>query len=111
MKTEVLGIKVSSKKPETYDKNWPFHGEMAVKKETFVGTVIKKDTHGSATIEWSRTMSVPKYERSEIRTSKMRVHNPVCINAEIGQKVLVAKTRPISKSKHHTILKVFKEKE
>ncbi len=105
-KKTVLGVEAPAK-PEQYDRNCPFYGELAVKPETMVGTVVKKDTHGSATIEWARSVSVPKYERSEKRTSRMRVHNPNSVNAQIGQKVLVARTRPISKTKHHVILKVL----
>ena len=52
-------------------------------------------------------VDVPKYERKDKRRSRIRVHNPASINAQIGDKVLVAKTRPISKSKHHVILRVI----
>jgi len=103
-----LGVK-APKEPEQYDKNCPFYGELAVKNETFIGKVIKRDAHGSATIQWSRLVMIPKYERREMKTSTMRVHNPNSVNAQIGQNVLVARTRPISKSKHHVILKVLEE--
>ena len=108
MKKEVLGVK-APEKPEQYDKNCPFYGELAVKNETFVGEVIRKDANGSATIQWKRSVLIPKYERHEKKTSTMRVHNPNSVNAKIGQTVLVARTRPISKSKHHVILKVINE--
>lgn len=108
MKAEVLGVKAPErKKAEVHDKNCPFYGSMNVKKETFTGTVVKRDAHGTATIEWFRPIFVPKYERNEIRRSRIRAHNPTCISAEVGQKVLVARTRPISKSKHHVIIKVL----
>ena len=107
MKTELLGVKAPEKKADENDQNCPFHGSLNVKKETFTGVVVKKDAHGTATIEWFRQILVPKYERSEVRKSRMRVHNPPCINAEVGQKVLVARTRPISKSKHHVIIQVL----
>lgn len=111
MKKEVLGIKAPAEKPEKHDKNCPFYGHLNVKRETFVGTIVKKDANGSATIEWKRSVFVPKYERQEIKTSRIRVHNPACILANVGDKVLVARTRPISKTKHHVILKVFGEEE
>ena len=108
MNKEVLGIK-APENPGVYDKNCPFYGEIAVKNETFVGVIIKKDANHSATIQWTRFVAVPKYERSVSRTSTMRVHNPISVNAQIGDKVLAARTRPISKTKHHVILKVFKK--
>jgi small subunit ribosomal protein S17 len=102
----VLGIK-SPEPAQEYDKNCPFHGEITVKSETLTGVVVKKDANRSATIEWERSVPVPKYERNLIRRSRVRVHNPECINAEIGQKVLVARSKPISKTKHFVILKVL----
>lgn len=92
------------------DKKCPFHGQIAVKSELFTGKVIKKDISRSATIEWSRSRHVPKYERYEVRRSRMRVHNPACVDAQIGQKVIVGRTRPLSKDKHHVILTVVDEK-
>ncbi|HLD72333.1 MAG TPA: 30S ribosomal protein S17 [Candidatus Nanoarchaeia archaeon] len=106
-KTEVLGVKAPEK--ECTDKKCPFHGEINVKKELFRGKIIKKDIGHTATVEWTRQYFVKKYERFEKRRSRIKVHNPTCINAEIGAEVLVAKTRPLSKTKHHVILKIIKE--
>jgi len=103
---ETTGMK--NPKKECTDKKCPFHGEINVKKGLFVGKVIKKDIYRSATIEWFHQYYVPKYERYELRRSRLRVHNPACIDAEIGQEVLVAQTRPLSKIKHHVILEVRK---
>lgn len=89
------------------DGKCPFHGEILVKRELLRGKVIKKDVSRSATIEWSRPFFVPKYERYEVRRYRLRTHNPSCISATIGDEVLVAKTRPLSKTKHHVILQVL----
>ena len=86
------------------DRKCPFHGEITVKKELFRGKVVKRDINRSATIEWFSSHQVPKYERVELRRSRMRVHNPSCLNAQIGEEVLVAKTKPLSKTKHHVII-------
>jgi len=104
MNKELLGVKAPKK--ECTDKKCPFHGEINVKKELFTGRVIKKEVNRSATIEWSKSYYVPKYERYEIRRSRLRVHNPSCIDANIGEEVLVARTRPMSKTKNHVIIKV-----
>lgn len=107
MKNELLGVKAP--KENCTDKKCPFHGEILVKKELLKGKMVKKDINHSATIEWFRSFYVPKYERYEIRRSRMRVHNPPCIDAKIGQEVLVARTRPLSKVKNHVILTVIHE--
>lgn len=108
---QVLGINPPKQKEGVFDKNDPFYGTLNVKTETLVGTVIKKDANRSATIEWDRAVLVRKYERQESRRSRIRVHNPVSIDAKIGDKVLVARTRPISKTKHHVILKIIGNEE
>ncbi|MBS3139405.1 30S ribosomal protein S17 [Candidatus Woesearchaeota archaeon] len=109
VKETVLGIPAPARAYDSasYDRNCPFTGGLAVKKELLKGKVIKKDTNKSATIEWFRSHYVPKYERYELKRSRLRVHNPPAVNAQIGQTVLVARTRPLSKTKHHVIIKVF----
>jgi small subunit ribosomal protein S17 len=93
---------------EHTDKNCPFHGALAVKPEFVKGKVVKKDFHHTATIEWERQQYIKKYERYEIRRSRVRVHNPQCIDAKVGDLVLAARCRPLSKAKHHVIIKVEK---
>ena len=113
MAKTILGVKApalkAGKADVARDRNCPFYGEINVKKANLVGTIIKKDANGSATIEWERSRFIPKYERYEFRRSRIRVHNPASINAQIGEKVLVARTRPISKTKHHVIIKILTE--
>ena len=105
MRTEILGVKAPLK--ECTDKKCPFHGEIVPKDEIFKGVVARKDINRSATIEWSRRIYVPKYERYETRRSRMRVHNPACLNAEVGEQVVAARTRPLSKTKNHVIISVL----
>ena len=109
MKNEILGVKAPKKK--CTDQKCPFHGQINVKKEIFKGKVIKKDINRSATIEWSKSSYVQKYERYEIKRSRMRVHNPACIDANLGQEVLVARTRPLSKEKNHVIIQIIEIEE
>lgn len=102
-----IGIKVPEPKKECNDKHCPFHGGMKLRGRTLSGTIIAKDVHKTATIEWLRKVSVPKYERTELRRSRIRVHNPRCIDANIGDKVKVIESKPISKTKHFIIVQNF----
>ncbi|MDP3734192.1 MAG: 30S ribosomal protein S17 [Nanoarchaeota archaeon] len=104
MNKELFGVHAPTK--DCTDKKCPFHGQLSVKKELFRGKIIKKDSNRSATIEWFRPYYIPKYERYELRRSRMHVHNPACVEAEIGDNVLAARTRPLSKTKNHVILAV-----
>lgn len=102
--TKNIGISIEAPKETCKDKKCPFHGEIKLHGRIFTGTLIKKDTNRSATVEWTRIHELPKYERHEQRRSRVRVHNPDCIKAEIGDKVKIAECRPISKTKHFVII-------
>ncbi|PIZ52123.1 30S ribosomal protein S17 [Candidatus Woesearchaeota archaeon CG_4_10_14_0_2_um_filter_33_13] len=104
MKKEIMGIKAPAK--ECTDQKCPFHGTINVKDELFNGKVVKKDINHSATIEWTHSTYISKYERYEVKKSRMRVHNPACVDAEIGDEVIVARTRPLSKTITHVILTI-----
>ena len=105
MREEIFGVKAPTK--ICTDIKCPYHGEINVKHELFKGKIVKKDINRSATIEWFISRPVKKYERLALRRSRMRVHNPACLNAEIGDEVMVAKTRPLSKTKNHVIIKIL----
>lgn len=93
------------------DKKCPFHGAIGVKREAYTGRIIRKDSSRSATIEWNRQHYIPKYERYEQRRSRLRVHNPQCIDAAVGDFVQVMKTRPLSKTKNFVIVKKVEQHE
>lgn len=86
------------------DKKCPIHGSIVVRGRMFKGIVVAKDMHRTATVEWSYKVFIPKFERSETRRTRVHVHNPVCISAEIGDMVRIAQTRPISKTKNFAIV-------
>ncbi len=112
MKTKKhIGIEVDFPKEDCKDRNCPFHGILKLRGRTFEGTLSSKDTHKSATVEWQRQAKIKKYERTEIKRSKVRVHNPKCIDAQKGDIVLIGETRPISKTKKFVILKIIKKNE
>ncbi len=104
MTKTIFGI--AAPKKECTDKKCPFHGQIDVKERLFGAKVIKRDTNRSATVEWLRPYYVPKYERYEMRRSRIRVHNPMCVDARIGEQVLIGQTRPLSKTKTHVIVQV-----
>lgn len=112
-----IGIKVKLSKESCKDKNCPFHGSLKVRGRLFTGMIIKTDAHKSATIEFERSCYVAKYERHEKRRTRLRVHNPSCIDAKKGDKVKVSECRPLSKTKKFVIIEkigkdiLFKQRE
>ena len=96
--------KLKTPKKECADKKCPFHGNINVKKKSFVGTVVSAKMHNSAVIEWVRKVHIPKYERYTKKKTRIVVHNPECIHAKEGDRVKVYATRPLSKTVHHVIV-------
>lgn len=95
-------------KKACHDHHCPFHASQKLRGRIISGFIKKVDAFKTATITFERVHPLPKYERYEKRTSKLRVHNPPCLNAQPGDKVVAAETRPISKTKSFVIVEVQK---
>lgn len=87
------------------DKNCPIHSSLKTKKKTFTGTVINDKMQKSATIFFDRIIKIPKYERYTKKRTKIKVHNPSCINAKVGDLVKVMECKPLSKTINFVIIK------
>ncbi|MBD3209316.1 30S ribosomal protein S17 [Candidatus Woesearchaeota archaeon] len=72
---------------------------------TFTGIVTSGKMRRTVTVAWTRRYYLPKYERYEKRRTKVKAHNPDVIDARVGDTVTVMETRPLSKTKHFTIIK------
>ncbi|MEA3514312.1 MAG: 30S ribosomal protein S17 [Nanoarchaeota archaeon] len=104
VKSKNIGINVKPPKVECTDKKCPFHGSLKVRGKIIKGIIVSKDVHTSATIESDRTIFIKKYERYLKKRSRIRVHNPPCINAQIGDEVKAMECHPLSKTKHFVIV-------
>jgi len=102
--TKNIGIKVNQPKKECNDKKCPFHGNLSVRGRSFTGIIIARDVHRTATVTWERTVKIPKYERYARERTKIRVHNPSCIDAKEGDQVKIMECRPLSKTKNFVII-------
>lgn len=87
------------------DQNSPFSGNLKLRGRTFVGFVVSKDTHRTARVEWTIRKYLKKYERFRIKRTKVAAHNPENINADVGDLVMIAECRPLSKTKKFVIIK------
>jgi len=94
-----------SDKQQCTDPHCGVHGGLLSRGRQFTGTVTASRAQKTVTIEWTRKHFLPKFERYEIRRSRVKAHNPECINAKKGDKVLIGEVRPISKTKSFVILK------
>ncbi len=89
----------------------PFHGKNNPHGQTFEGKVIRALMHKTATVEWSRPFLVKKYRRYAYKRSRVKAHNPPCINAQEHDGVLIMQCRPISKTKHFIIIRKLDDAE
>ena len=86
------------------DRHCVFHGHNTIHGNHFNGTVLKSSAQRTAAVGWDRLFYIPKFERYEKRRTKIQVHNPPCIDAKIGDKVLIVECKPISKTKTFVIV-------
>jgi small subunit ribosomal protein S17 len=93
-----IGIPVKAPKQECADKKCPFHGSLPVRKRTFVGTVVSDAMNNTVVIRRDYHHYVAKYLRYDRRHSHISAHSPPCMEAERGDKVMVAECRPLSKT-------------
>ena len=72
---------------------------------TFTGVVTSDSMRKTVTVEWNRRHYIPKYERYEKRRTHVKAHNPEEVDARVGDEVVIQETRPMSKTKHFTIIR------
>ncbi|MCX6711809.1 MAG: 30S ribosomal protein S17 [Candidatus Woesearchaeota archaeon] len=89
---------------ECNDRHCPIHGSISIRGRSFKGKIIKNDLHKTVTIEFPRQFYLSKYERYEKRRSRIKAHNSLCINAQIGDIVKIMETKPISKTKNFVVI-------
>ncbi|MBS3146148.1 30S ribosomal protein S17 [Candidatus Woesearchaeota archaeon] len=108
MNTKVnIGLDVPQPKSQCVDNHCPFHSNMGVRGRIFSGIIVSKDLNKTAIIEWIRPSYLRKYERYEKRKTRLKVHNPPCIDAKINDNVKVVECRPISKTKKFVIISIL----
>ena len=98
-------------KPETVceDKNCPYHGEVSLRGSIFEGTVVSDSMDKTVKVEWTSMTKDEKYSRYLKTKSKVSAHNPECVKAKKGDRVLIAETRPLSKTKHFAVVRILEE--
>ena len=109
MKTNI-GYNIDWKpKDACQDVKCPHHGEVSVRGVIFEGVVVSDSMDKSVKVEWDNMVKDTKYNRYYKTRSRVTAHNPICVNAKKGDKVLIGETRPLSKTKHFAILRVIEQ--
>ena len=71
--------------------------------KTFEGVVVKSAMKDTATVQVERYVKHPKYKKFMRLSKKFLVHD-VGNTAQIGEKVVIRETRPISKRKRFVLV-------
>ncbi|MFH1072948.1 MAG: 30S ribosomal protein S17 [Nanoarchaeota archaeon] len=104
---KTIGFEIKSPEKKCTDKNCPFHGTLPVHGRQFTGSIISDKMHKTVTVHWERRKYITKFERYEKRQSTVKAHNPPCLNAKKGDKVIIMETRPLSKTKNFTVIQIL----
>ena len=106
-----LEEKPEKKEGSVPDKKCPYYGDVAVRGKLFEGTVVSDSMARTVKVEWQTFVKDAKYSRYLKKRTRVAAHNPDSIGAKKGDFVLIGETRPLSKTKHFTVLKIIKEAE
>ncbi len=75
--------------------------------KTLIGTIISLKMNRTAVVEVTRKNPHPLYKKLLKRTTKFKA-DTADLNLEVGQKVKIVETKPISKDKSFKVLEVIK---
>lgn len=104
-----IGVETKAPDKKCEDVNCPYHGALPVRGRTFVGKVISARMTKTVTVVFDKINYVPKYERYEKRRTRLKAHNPECINAKEGDTIKIMECKPLSKTKKFVIIEVLNE--
>lgn len=93
-------MSLTFKKPKKTcdDINCPFHGELSVRGRVLEGVVVSAKMDKTVVVERDYLLYIKKFKRYERRRSRISSHNPPCIDVKEGDRVIIAESRPISKT-------------
>ena len=109
MKKEIVVDVKNKPTKKCEDALCPYHGTISLHGRIFAGIVTSDKMHKTVTVAWEIRINVPKFEWYAKRYSKVKAHNPECIDAKTGDKVRVMETRPLSKTKNFVVIEILEK--
>lgn len=92
------------------DRNCPFHGSLPMRGRVLEGLVVSAKMDKTVIVQHDFLRYIPKFMRYERRHSRIPSHNPPCIDAKEGDRVIIAECRPISKTVSFVVVEKLEEK-
>ncbi len=93
---------------ECNDIKCPVHGHLKTHGYEFEGVVVSDRAKKTVIVQREHTTFLHKYERSLRKTSRIPAYNPECVAAKSGDRVSIAGTRRLSKTKSFVVTKIIK---
>jgi small subunit ribosomal protein S17 len=94
----VMSLTFKKPKKTCDDINCPFHGELSVRGRVLEGIVVSAKMDKTVVVERNYLSYIRKFRRYERRHSRISSHNPPCLDVKEGDRVIIAESRPISKT-------------
>lgn len=79
-----------------------------VKRKERIGIVISDKMHKTIVVRVERLSKHPKYGKITKKINKFKAHDEKN-EAKVGNKVLIAETRPLSKDKRWRLVRIIKQ--
>jgi small subunit ribosomal protein S17 len=92
------------------DVNCPFHGQLPVRGRVLEGVVVSSKMDKTVIVERDYLSYIRKFRRYQRRRSRIPSHNPPCIDVKEGDRVIIAESRPISKTVVFVVVEKVEEK-
>ena len=98
--TKNIGLPVKEPKNEAVENesNNPFNGSLAIRGKLFEGIVINAKAKGTAVIQKESPIYFTKIKRFGRSKNKIHAHVPSNLTVQVGDYVVAAECRPVSKS-------------
>jgi small subunit ribosomal protein S17 len=103
-KKRSIGIPISPPEKECSDSKCAWHGSLPVRGRVFYARVTSAKSRNTVIVEWDYHRFIRKYERYQRQKSRVTAHNPPCMKAREGDRIVVAECRPIAKTKHFVVI-------
>ncbi|MBO3832565.1 MAG: 30S ribosomal protein S17 [Candidatus Brockarchaeota archaeon] len=97
-------LKVSPPETKCSDKKCPFHGNVRIRGSVLEGVVVSDRMRNTVIVMREYLQYIPKYKRYMRKRSRIPSHNPPCIAARTGDRVIIGESRPLSKTVHFVVL-------
>jgi len=101
-----IGLALKPPKEKCADVKCAWHGRLPVRGKVIEGIVRSAKPRNTAIVEWDYHRLLTKYERYARSKSRVNAHNPSCMHAKEGDRVIIAECRPLSKTKSFVVVSI-----